>query len=536
MQHVQTNGVALPASILADKQVASLLDSLAAAKASLTPGQCSASTWPRGGTGTPSSSERSGSCAQPGDCGGTGTAERRLAGHDDSAGRRPASTPGRLYRIAYTFVGVEGDSSQLSLAAGDLVRVQCHDASGWTYGRLECASGGVKLPGVHRVGASGWFPEALLAVPAQEPDGLEAEVRERASARAEPGALRRGPSAKGRRPSPRSDSLSLPAKQRPVQPTSSSSSKSTTPTRTQHSAPQGTSDGSATNGVKQRSTEFEPAADAPTGKELSEAEMVVQYAEKALAEVEEHLKRCRTPPRAAVAPDQPSNSTGLRSSCAKPPTDPPAAPAKARGPAAIASASKGRGGSVAARSPEPNSSRATSADARAARRGAATNPRRATPPRLFGGGALQPRHAGASATAAKSDAQLQGGRATSRSPSPTRSGFGRSVTPSRAAIVKEQFAHLESQRLLPQQQNGARRSPPSEVSRSHSQDSLHQWAGSSFAGFASEEEMVDALEVLKTATLLQAKLAAMPDHVREPVKRQLTGLRDLLTAPDRGAA
>mmetsp|Transcript_652 Transcript_652/g.2036 ORF Transcript_652/g.2036 Transcript_652/m.2036 type:complete len:542 (-) Transcript_652:106-1731(-) len=541
MQHAQANGAALPASILADKQVANLLDSLAAAKASLT---SSTSTWPRGGTGgTPSSSERSGSCAQPGDCGGTGTADRRLAGQGDSGGRRLASTPGRLYRIAYTFVGVEGDSSQLSLAAGDLVRIQCHDASGWTYGRLECASGGVKLPGVHRVGASGWFPEALLAVSSQESDGLEAEVRERASDRAEHGALRRSPSEKGCRLSPRSDSLSLPTKPRPVPSASSSTSKSTTPTR-----------GIGSASAPLRSTDLEQTEH---GKELSEAELVVQYAEKALAEVEEHLKRCRTPP-AAVEAQNPSNSIGLRSACPKAVEEhPPTALVKARGTAAgSGSAIKAKGAPAAratvleasssrpapsARSPtEASCSRAISADARTARRGnagVAVNPRRATPPRLFGGGALQPRHGvGTALVSSKPEATPQGGRTASRSSSPSRSGFGRSITPLRASLVKDRFAQLETQRALPQQQLGARRSPASEVSRSPSQDSPHQWGGGNFAGFSSEEEMVSALEVLKSATLLQAKLAAMPDHVREPIKRQLTGLRDLLCAPDRGAA
>eukprot|EP00927_Polykrikos_kofoidii_P085695 TRINITY_DN9385_c3_g1_i1.p1 TRINITY_DN9385_c3_g1~~TRINITY_DN9385_c3_g1_i1.p1 ORF type:complete len:839 (-),score=202.87 TRINITY_DN9385_c3_g1_i1:94-2460(-) len=63
---------------------------------------------------------------------------------------------------------MDDDPSQLSLVAGDLVRVQCRDASGWTYGRLECAAGS---PGsrANMVGAAGWFPEAVLGAASQCP-------------------------------------------------------------------------------------------------------------------------------------------------------------------------------------------------------------------------------------------------------------------------------------------------------------------------------------------------------------------------------
>lgn len=89
----------------------------------------------------------------------------RWAGQGESSG---ASAAGKLYRVAYTFQGMEEDSSQLSLYAGDLVRVQCRDPSGWTYGRLECPSG-VGASSMRRtVGDAGWFPEALL-----EGEGVE---------------------------------------------------------------------------------------------------------------------------------------------------------------------------------------------------------------------------------------------------------------------------------------------------------------------------------------------------------------------------
>lgn len=72
----------------------------------------------------------------------------------------------KLHRVACSFSRAEGDLSQLSLLIGDLVRVQCRDPSGWTYGRLE-VPGATGLQGpeprAERAGDAGWFPEGVLA-------------------------------------------------------------------------------------------------------------------------------------------------------------------------------------------------------------------------------------------------------------------------------------------------------------------------------------------------------------------------------------
>jgi len=132
------------------------------------------SSWLRSGTGEPPTSARIGggvgggagaSLAEPGDSGGTGAGGHPL--EQERQGGAGGSQIGRRYRVAYNFAGTDEDSCQLSLRAGDTVRVQCHDPSGWTYGHLEfaCASGGSselsQQRGV-RVGDAGWFPEALL--------------------------------------------------------------------------------------------------------------------------------------------------------------------------------------------------------------------------------------------------------------------------------------------------------------------------------------------------------------------------------------
>lgn len=119
---------------------------------------------------TPPEGDSGGTAARGSGSTGSGAAEHagsgsasggsfRWAGQRDSGG---ASAAGKLYRVAYTFQGMEEDSSQLSLNAGDLVRVQCRDPSGWTYGRLECASGVGASSARRAVGDAGWFPEALL--------------------------------------------------------------------------------------------------------------------------------------------------------------------------------------------------------------------------------------------------------------------------------------------------------------------------------------------------------------------------------------
>lgn len=114
---------------------------------------------------TPPSCSRSACPSEVGDSGGTGTAALRAlsrgAGSGSTSGR--GSVAGKIFRVAYSFNGMEDDSSQLSLMAGDFVRVQCRDASGWTYGRLECPSqcrGGARSV---CVGVAGWFPEAVLS-------------------------------------------------------------------------------------------------------------------------------------------------------------------------------------------------------------------------------------------------------------------------------------------------------------------------------------------------------------------------------------
>lgn len=137
----------------------------------------------KGGTGEPLSPTASGSgdaldsCgAEQGDSGGTGALDRQgseVATPLDSnarstsartTGRSSASVAGKLYRVSYTFSVNDEESSQLPLVAGDIVRVQCYDPSGWTYGRLECTSGSGGSSGQsNRVGSAGWFPEALLA-------------------------------------------------------------------------------------------------------------------------------------------------------------------------------------------------------------------------------------------------------------------------------------------------------------------------------------------------------------------------------------
>mmetsp|Transcript_60187 Transcript_60187/g.143463 ORF Transcript_60187/g.143463 Transcript_60187/m.143463 type:complete len:596 (-) Transcript_60187:23-1810(-) len=575
-------GVAtLPSSILADKQVAGLLDSLAAAKATLAP---ITSSRQRGTTGgTPSSSERSGrSAALPSDSGGTGAAERH-ARIQENAGplelpRRNVSTPGRLHRIAYTFVGVEGDTSQLSLAAGDLVRVQCHDPSGWTYGRLECASGGGGVN--HRIGDSGWFPEALLAVSEQdteacleaeanrsrpnEPPALDGSTDAQNAARAcaqpppicaakvasPPSALkssgsrgclgsRSSPSAPARRsPSDSSRRREAPAPcsglpthaasrshRSTTPPASLSRSAATPPPR----APSGTplrdpkaawSAEIRTPGAPSRIGGNSDARAVPSQRD-QEAEMVVQYAERALAEVEQ-LMRSRgcmpsevdeEEPRAATpGADSTRRATSARGSQGAGSTV--SRDTQVSSPGRRPVSSKGRGGdssSVPHISPQRDvnmcSASTHSSDIRPPPRGLASplGPR-ATPPRLFGQGS-RPRQS------PKSVSFTSVRQNTSRSPSPQhpRIGFGRSITPTRQTSIERRL------------------SPSRSIDDLLDASTASSNAGNaSFAGFASEEEMVDALEVLKAATLLQAKLAAMPERVREPVRRQLGGLRDLL--------
>eukprot|EP00929_Paragymnodinium_shiwhaense_P009875 TRINITY_DN114258_c0_g1_i1.p1 TRINITY_DN114258_c0_g1~~TRINITY_DN114258_c0_g1_i1.p1 ORF type:complete len:995 (+),score=209.39 TRINITY_DN114258_c0_g1_i1:89-3073(+) len=75
----------------------------------------------------------------------------------------------RLYRVSFSFTGMKDDLSQLSLAIGDVVRVQCRDRSGWTYGALERLAGGQNS----HLGASGWFPDAVLGEETTVPEGEE---------------------------------------------------------------------------------------------------------------------------------------------------------------------------------------------------------------------------------------------------------------------------------------------------------------------------------------------------------------------------
>ena len=78
-----------------------------------------------------------------------------------------------MYRVAFNFTGMEEDASQLSLGVGDIVRVQCRDPSGWTYGRLEVPAESHSDGWSQRIGAAGWFPDAILCDTLSDGEELE---------------------------------------------------------------------------------------------------------------------------------------------------------------------------------------------------------------------------------------------------------------------------------------------------------------------------------------------------------------------------
>mmetsp|Transcript_142821 Transcript_142821/g.252102 ORF Transcript_142821/g.252102 Transcript_142821/m.252102 type:complete len:837 (+) Transcript_142821:46-2556(+) len=115
--------------------------------------------------GTPVTPGCFGGCCQS----ASGTAVTLANGNETAAAENTGSetaglvAPGNLYRVACKFEAIEGDATQLSLARDDLVYVQCHDPSGWTYGRLECTSEQAVANRASALGTAGWFPSALLA-------------------------------------------------------------------------------------------------------------------------------------------------------------------------------------------------------------------------------------------------------------------------------------------------------------------------------------------------------------------------------------
>lgn len=150
--------------------------------------------WLRGSTGEPPVSARSGGAGSSlagggalqvelGDSGGTGaggqlqvgdrqggTGADRMSPRELDGNHGGGSVVGRRYQVAFSFTGTEEDSSQLSLMTGDIVRVQCHDPSGWTYGRLELICMGCGSQRTSFVGDAGWFPEALMGC--EEPEAV----------------------------------------------------------------------------------------------------------------------------------------------------------------------------------------------------------------------------------------------------------------------------------------------------------------------------------------------------------------------------
>jgi len=106
--------------------------------------------------------------------GGDGSACGKFSlGRGSERSTTGGSVAGNMYQVASSFSAVEDDSTQLSLLAGDLIRVHCRDASGWTFGRLECPCGGETSKRSSCVGKMGWFPEAVLLVSEEEKENVK---------------------------------------------------------------------------------------------------------------------------------------------------------------------------------------------------------------------------------------------------------------------------------------------------------------------------------------------------------------------------
>lgn len=221
------------------------------------------------------------------------------------------------HRVAHSFSAMPEDSSQLSLQAGDEVRVQCRDASGWTYGRLErTVSSGPEAQQL--VGSAGWFPDALLGeetvlsqVRRAEQEGLADGLQNVSAGRGsneEPrgGAGQRSSAweAAGQSPLVR-EAAEQPARGAALEPEAASSSKPKPGAIPQQIAAQEDAELIGTEEVKlqqfeqrlaslARSRRTKLTACEAAERGMMEAETAVETAERLLASLEEQERRCHT--------------------------------------------------------------------------------------------------------------------------------------------------------------------------------------------------------------------------------------------------
>eukprot|EP00928_Gymnodinium_smaydae_P020003 TRINITY_DN17721_c0_g2_i3.p1 TRINITY_DN17721_c0_g2~~TRINITY_DN17721_c0_g2_i3.p1 ORF type:complete len:960 (+),score=136.87 TRINITY_DN17721_c0_g2_i3:108-2987(+) len=129
---------------------------------------CSPCSGGGGGSGSARAGGGFASASSPSELGaGTGST---------SGGRAECISQYELNRVYFAFSASEEDASQLSLVVGDLVRVQCRDPSGWTYGHLDCHGEVEAALQAERHKLSGWFPDAVLR--GQPAESLDADRKQ----------------------------------------------------------------------------------------------------------------------------------------------------------------------------------------------------------------------------------------------------------------------------------------------------------------------------------------------------------------------